>query len=109
MATKLFTCLKGHEWELALRKPSHASDNWIVCPVCGGRPEDPPMEIPDKTLPKQVIEEAPLPEAPRAERPGSGRAMLMFVLGGILGVALGGGIGYALLSSAGSDLTKVQS
>ncbi|HEY1858805.1 MAG TPA: hypothetical protein VGG61_00510, partial [Gemmataceae bacterium] len=108
MSTKLFTCLKGHEWELALRRPSHSSDNWIVCPVCGGRPEDPPVELPDKVPPKQELEEPlPPPDAPR-ERPGVGRYLLMLILGGVLGAAAGGGIAYGLMSSAGSEIAKLK-
>src|SRR5260370_17078505 len=92
--TKLFTCLKGHEWEIAIRKPAYASGNCIVCPVCGGRSEDPPVEIAEKVPPKpdpMVMEED---LARPAAGKGGGRPVLMLFLGFLAGAVIAAGIGF---------------
>src|SRR6266849_7222697 len=106
--TKLFTCLKGHEWEIAVRRPAYASDNWIVCPVCGGRSEDPPVEVPEKVPPKPdpmvMEEELPRPAAAK----GGGRPVLMLFLGFLAGAVIAGGIGFLAVTGVRGDLDRLK-
>src|SRR5262249_10074199 len=92
--TKLFTCLKGHEWELKLRRPSHASDNWVACPVWGGRRDDPPVDLAEPPPPPE-----PVPEPTRRSEEGSkgGLAALPLFIGLVVGLAVAGGVGYLVV------------
>jgi hypothetical protein len=107
--TKLFTCLKGHEWEIAVRRPAYASDNWVVCPVCGGRPEDPPVELPDKVPPKPDPVIAEEEERPRPPAKGGGRSALLLFLGFLGGAILAGVAGFLAVRGVQAETNRLKS
>src|SRR5207245_6537001 len=103
---KLYSCLEDDEWHLALRRAWHASDTGVVCPVCGGRPEDEPIVLPDRVPPPRMEPIEPPPEPAEVKSGGGGRSVLMFALGGVLGLVVAGVVGYLFVDSAQSELVK---
>jgi hypothetical protein len=78
-----FLCPRGHRWQVLPDGCDALPAEWIVCPLCGGRPgpegQTPPSAPGDALTPTQRLARASDPDA-RPQRPWSRRAGLWPVL-----------------------------
>jgi hypothetical protein len=74
-----FRCPQGHRWQVSADGCDVLPGDWIVCPLCGARPEAPSVPLGDGLTPAQRLARAADPDA-HTRRPWSRLAGLWPVL-----------------------------